>query len=323
MPDRAGAFVLFIIGVRGEDGDRDADGGLLRIGSFIRFIRIAIDLSLHRRGLAMRLHLPITPLLVASLLVASPLAAQTVQGVLLAEDGETPMPNARVALVGIGGTATGEVTTDADGRFTVTAAAPGMYRVRAVPAGGAAILFAPVTLADGERKELEFQAHPPERADSVYALAPVTATAERRRALLERHGYYQRQHQYLGRFLSHDDFQRLHGLRPIEKIQDLGIMMEPHGSGRFLLYRAQLTGGADSPYGRCYLSVYIDGAPVNDIPVTELTERDIAAVEYYTRDNIPPEFNPMLGDPGSRCGSLAIWTEPPVRSASSAGTPAP
>ncbi|HSU17310.1 carboxypeptidase-like regulatory domain-containing protein [Longimicrobium sp.] len=271
----------------------------------------------------MRLASPRPLLLAAALCIVPPLAAQTVQGTLLAEDGETPLPGARVALVGVGGAGTAEVTTDGEGRFTLTAAAPGMYRVRAVPAGGAAMLFAPVTLAAGERKELEFQAHAPTAADSVYALAPLTATAERRRALLERHGFYQRQHQYPGRFLTHDDFVRLHGLRPIEKILDLGISMEPHGSGRFLLYRVQITGGADSPHGRCYLSVYIDGAPVNDIPLTQLTEREIAAVEYYTRDNIPPEFNPMLGDPGSRCGSLAIWTEPPSGSTSSAASPAP
>src|SRR3954468_22174290 len=178
----------------GEMGIRGADGGLLRIGSFIRFIEVPHRFSpLLRDGPPMRFHLPILPLL---LLVAGPLAAQTVQGVLLAEDGETPLPNARVALVGIGGTATAEVTTDADGRFTVTAAAPGMYRVRAVTAGGAAILFPPGAAGGaatprapgggggGERRELESRPHPPERADSVYALAPVTATAERRRALL-------------------------------------------------------------------------------------------------------------------------------------------
>ena len=271
----------------------------------------------------MRFPSPGPLLLAAALLVSRPLSAQTVQGVLLGEDGETPLPNARVTLVGIGGAATAEATTDAEGRFTLAAAGPGMYRVRATPPGRAAMLFAPVTLAAGERKELGFQAHAPTAADSVYALAPVTATAERRRELLERHGFYQRQHQYLGRFLTHDDFMRLHGFRVVEKILDLGILMEPHGAERFLLYRPQITGGADSPFGRCYISVYIDGAPSNDISLIQLNNRDVAAVEYYTRDNIPPEFNPMLGDPGSRCGSLAIWTEPTEGSTSSATAPAP
>jgi hypothetical protein len=239
-----------------------------------------------------------------SLALVRPLAAQTVQGVLLAEDGETPLAGARVQLVGLGDRTAAQAVTDAAGRFTLSAAQPGMYRVRAVPPGGAAILFSPVTLAAGELRELEFQAHPPAPADSVFALAPVTATAQQRRELLERHGFYQRQHVYPGRFLTHDQFVQLHGLRVVEKILDLGLFMEPHGAEGFSLYRVYHG-------GRCYVAVYVDGVPVGDQPLILMKDDEVAAVEYYTRDDIPAEFNPYPGDPNWRCGSVVIWTQPP------------
>ncbi len=256
---------------------------------------------------------PFPALLLAATMAiaATPSAAQTIDGVLLAEDGETPLPGARVALLGIGSRVVAEAQSDAEGRFTVTAAGAGMFRLRVQPAGGEAILFAPVTLAAGERRSLEFQAHPPTAADSVVALPGVTATAETRERRLERNGFYRRRHTYPGRFLRHDEFMRLHGFRVIEKLQGLGIGMEPRGGDRFLLFRQQHTGGADSPVGRCYISVFIDGTPVSDVPISQLTNEMVAAVEFYTRDDVPPEFDPRLGDSTVRCGSLAIWTAPP------------
>jgi hypothetical protein len=258
----------------------------------------------------MRLRLYPPAVLAAAALLCRPAAAQTLDGVLLAQDGETPLPGARVALVGLGARVAAEGRTDSAGHFQLTAPAAGLYRLRAQPEGGAAILFAPVTLAAGESKSLEVEAHPPTLADTTFALAPVTAVAEVRRRNLERHGFYQRKHIYPGRFLTHEDFMRLHGFRVVEKLTALGIGMEPHGRDRFALFIQKHTGPANAPQARCYVAVYIDGTPVSDISVSQLTNDMVAAVEYYTRDNIPPEFNPFLGDPNGRCASLAIWTQP-------------
>ncbi|HEX6749321.1 MAG TPA: carboxypeptidase-like regulatory domain-containing protein [Longimicrobium sp.] len=244
----------------------------------------------------------LVPLLI-SLSLPRAAAAQTVEGVLLAEDGETPLAGARLVLVGLGGRVAARALTDTAGRFTLTAADAGLYQVRAEPEQAPPILFTPMTLGAGERTSVHLVVQPL-AADSPVALAPITATAERRRQLLDRNGFYQRQRIYPGRFLTREQFMDLHGFRLTQKIQDLGMGVETRGSGGFRLYRTYRG-------TRCYVAMYVDGAPVNDLSLNQLTLDMVAGVEYYTRDDIPPEWNPYKGDPNWRCGSLVIWTQPP------------
>jgi hypothetical protein len=70
----------------------------------------------------------------AALLAAGPLGAQTVRGVLV-DDAARPVPSAIVVLVYPGGAANGGAMTDALGRFTLVAAVPGRYTVRAERTG--------------------------------------------------------------------------------------------------------------------------------------------------------------------------------------------
>lgn len=70
----------------------------------------------------------------AALLAAGPLGAQTVRGVLV-DDAARPVPSAIVVLVYPGGAANEGAMTDAQGRFTLVAAVPGRYTVRAERTG--------------------------------------------------------------------------------------------------------------------------------------------------------------------------------------------
>lgn len=70
----------------------------------------------------------------AALLAAGPLGAQTVHGVLV-DDAARPVPSAIVVLVYPGGATNQGAMTDAQGRFTLIAAVPGRYTVRAERTG--------------------------------------------------------------------------------------------------------------------------------------------------------------------------------------------
>ena len=70
----------------------------------------------------------------AALLATGPLGAQTVRGVLV-DDAARPVPSAIVVLVYPGGATNAGAMTDAQGRFTLVAAVPGRYTVRAERTG--------------------------------------------------------------------------------------------------------------------------------------------------------------------------------------------
>ncbi|HEX5868895.1 MAG TPA: carboxypeptidase-like regulatory domain-containing protein, partial [Longimicrobium sp.] len=88
----------------------------------------------------------------AALLAAGPLGAQTVRGVLV-DDTARPVPGALVVLVYPGGASDGGAMTDARGRFTLVAALPGRYTVRAERTGYRTVEVV-VDLAAGETADV-------------------------------------------------------------------------------------------------------------------------------------------------------------------------
>lgn len=67
--------------------------------------------------------------------VAIPLDAQTVEAVVVDDDGGRPVARARVTLIAAGGAVVDSAVTDAEGRSTVTAPGPGTYYLTVVPEG--------------------------------------------------------------------------------------------------------------------------------------------------------------------------------------------
>lgn len=109
--------------------------------------------------------------LCASLVVAGPLGAQTVRGVLV-DSTARPVPGAIVVLVYPGGAANGGAMTDARGRFTLVAALPGRYTVRAERTGYRTA-EAVVDLAAGETVEVRLTT-----AVQVFVLPTVDVVGE-------------------------------------------------------------------------------------------------------------------------------------------------
>jgi hypothetical protein len=96
--------------------------------------------------------------LLALLLCAPALGAQTLNGVLRDEESRAPVARAMIVLLDAEGKALGQTQTRANGSFTLVAPGPGTYRVRAEHVGRAATLSEPVTLAAGEQKPFEMLA---------------------------------------------------------------------------------------------------------------------------------------------------------------------
>lgn len=246
----------------------------------------------------MRPHLPT---LLFALALPCAAAAQTVEGRLVSAADSSAVPAARVQLVAGDDARVGEAVSGVDGRFTLAAPEPGTYRIVATPAGGAAVAFGPFALAAGQRKGVLLRMPRGTEDDGVVALAPVTAVGQPRVAVLERHGFYERQRVHYGRFLTHDDLARLPGTTVLDHVRGLGIFVEPAGANRFSLYRL-------SHGGHCYLAVFVDGLQSSNTVLSRLSMDEVAGVEYYRGDDLPLEFNPYYGRSEWNCGAVVIWT---------------
>jgi hypothetical protein len=106
---------------------------------------------------------------------APPLAAQAVQGRLVEEGNRAPVARALVSLIDGAGRAVATAQTRPDGGFTLTAPAPGTYRVRAERVGRAATVSDALALAAGQTHPLELAA----RGEAVMLEGIVAAAGER------------------------------------------------------------------------------------------------------------------------------------------------
>lgn len=111
--------------------------------------------------------------LCTALLIAAPAAAQTVRGVVV-DDAARPIPGMFVRLLTpAGNPARGGALTDAAGRFTIQAPAPGRYTVRAERVGYRAAAVV-IDLAAGQTEEVRLSA-----AAQAFVLPVVEVRGER------------------------------------------------------------------------------------------------------------------------------------------------
>ena len=94
--------------------------------------------------------------LLALLLAARPLAAQTVQGELV-DAARRPLGGAMVVLLDADGKVRGRVLTDEAGRFTLRAPGAGSYRLRAERIGFQATESPALALAAGETRQYRME----------------------------------------------------------------------------------------------------------------------------------------------------------------------
>jgi hypothetical protein len=204
--------------------------------------------------------------------------------------GGTAVPGARIFLTNV----RRRVVTDSVGRFVFQDLKAGAYRIEASLIGFPP-LSAVVTLAVGERKDIEF------RADTLGQLLPtifvegepepmalrVLTTFERRMSV----GH--------GRFITRDDIARRNPIRLIDMIRFLpGVRSDCRGSACQVLLNNDRTG--------CLPAIFVDDQRTTMAVLDITPPSDVEGVEVYRgAAETPPELN----NETARCGgAIAIWT---------------
>ncbi|HEX8394539.1 MAG TPA: TonB-dependent receptor [Longimicrobium sp.] len=141
---------------------------------------------------------------------------------------------------------------------------------------------------------------------AAIVLDTVTATAKRFNLALHQNGFYERQRQGLGRYMTSEEldeinrssqdlsraFDRMPGFRV-----DRGTVGVP-----FVLRSVRGGGGLE---GNCVPGVRVDGMPADMELLATLSPSQVEAIEVYPSPaSVPAEYN----DAGSHCGMVIIWT---------------
>ena len=214
----------------------------------------------------------------------------SISGRVVMSKGGTPVPGARIFLTNV----RKRLATDSVGRFVFEGLNPGAYRIEASLIGFAP-LSAVVSLAAGERKDIEF------RADTLGQLLPtifvegepepvplrVITTFERRMSV------------GMGRFITRDDIVKRNPIRLIDMIRFLpGVRSDCRGSICQVSLNHDRSG--------CPPAIFVDDQRTS-LAVLDITPpSDVEGVEVYRgAAETPPELNNEV----ARCGgAIAIWT---------------
>lgn len=229
--------------------------------------------------------------LLLTIVAARPILAQVVRGTVLDAESGASIDMAQVALLAEDDRVVRQHMTDTAGRFVIRAPNAGVYRLRATRIGYAAFTTDTFALEAGQDTvvELRLPARP-------VSLDPVEAVVEGQLVpRLVRVGFYRRQANGFGYFLTPEDLEALH---PVF-LEDLfwrtaGVRMLH--DGRVVTLRF---------YQPCSLSVAVDGLVVSDwTDVVHVS--DIEAIEVYPSPAGVPSW---LFGPVSWCGAIVIWTK--------------
>jgi hypothetical protein len=230
--------------------------------------------------------------------VASPLAAQSVHGKLLANNTDKPIPVAAVTLVGDSTTsAVSVVTTAPDGGFAIEAPAPGVYRIHAEVPGYRTTVTPAIELRTGDQIGVTMHLLP----DTAVQLTPVKVTSNNRKANSRAGGFYDRMQRYkMGKFITRDDIEKRKPFRVSDLLMTVpGLQVVP---SRWGFGEDVITSSG------CRPAVYLDGLryPLRHESVDDIVNpNDLEGIEVYTNPaTVPVE----LSGPGNSCGAIALWT---------------
>jgi hypothetical protein len=234
------------------------------------------------------------------------LAAQTVQGRLLASGTSQPIADGVVLLLDTLNNEVARTVADPQGRFSVRAPAPGSYLIRGEMLGYRITTDGILDLGDGGLITIDFYLRP-----QVIALDPVEATVERgriayrERVFLERQGFYDRMRSGFGRFITPEDLDE----RPPLSVGDLfrstlGVETVPGAfasSGTVAMRSCRRSGR---------FTGWVNGVRVYEGTAwpmeRDVSLIDISAIEVYTRlSSLPLQYTVS----GSTCGAILVWTK--------------
>jgi hypothetical protein len=238
-------------------------------------------------------------------------AAEGVSGVVRDAEGR-PLAGAEVR---VGGRPT---VTDARGRFRVGRVGSGTHAV-AVSHAALGSRTVAVPLPD-QAVEVELRPGPgttlAASVQRVVQIAGIGARAQARRPGLDMQGFYDRQRQGLGVFLTGQSLRRVAGGRLANTLRTVaGVRIVEGGSAlnprTFAMGTRGSTGVGQA--GACWMDVYLDGMLVagqglgaaRSLSLDEIPMADVEAVEVYRG---PSEIPIQYRGSTSACGVILLWT---------------
>jgi hypothetical protein len=233
----------------------------------------------------------------AAVVLAGPLAAQAVNGTVLDDDSGLPVRAVLVELRTARGRALGTAVTDSAGTFRLNVPEAGVFRLRAKRLGYQDVESPGFDVAAAEVLEVNLAI-----AATSVPLTPLTITSRpepTRNLMLERVGFYQRQHRNAGTFLLRERIERNNGGRLSDLLSELNGVR-----------RVMVRGAATISLNRqrnCSPQVVLDGQPlVESTRIDDIVAlRSIEAIEIYRGPaEAPAEY--AMRETG--CGLLVIWT---------------
>lgn len=232
-------------------------------------------------------------LLLGLLVSASSLRAQTITGVLIEADTESPLRDGVMTLLGRDTTVLAQTRTDSAGTFTFTLPRSGSYRLRAEHGGFRPAVSPALSISSPDTLEVEFSL-----ARDVVVLEPLVVKGRSRRLTPAARRFYDRaQARGFGSFITRDDIEKLHPLRTTDLLNRIpGVQTTPMMGGNAVTIR-----------GNCRPNVYVDGVRINGYrSIDDLVQpMDVEGLEVYRSSHqAPAEYTGMRAG----CAAILIWT---------------
>jgi hypothetical protein len=236
--------------------------------------------------------------------------AQGIQGVLVERGSSDRIRAAVVTVTNAAGEVVARGETNTDGFFRLTTPTPGRFLLSAQALGYGGIDAVAVDVGLGNLSVLDVRMAP-----QAVELEPIVVTAGRRAFHLEMQGFYRRQADGFGKFLTPELFEERRPRRVTDLMFGLSgthVVESSTGIGR----RAVYFRSGIRPSGVCWPMVWVDrhlistggfaGAGAEPTAIDDLIAApDVHAVEIFRSPaEIPSEFN----GPNAGCGVIVIWT---------------
>lgn len=242
-------------------------------------------------------------LIFTSVLIAAPLAAQEVRGVVLDDSTHQPIPAATVQLVTAkAAIVVGTAMTDSTGRFQLRPGSAGSYLMRAAHPSYRSTETRGVTLRAAESISVEVRL-----SRTAIPIEPLVVRARTNARLA---GFYERARRGgFGYFVTRQQIEERGAVHQttdiLRSIPSIDIVPVKRGLSAPNVYLIRGRGG-------CQPAIFLDGIPVQqsvDGGVDDFLKPDmVEGIEVYTSSTaVPQEFSrPTM------CGAIAFWTRAPA-----------
>lgn len=239
--------------------------------------------------------------------VATPVAAQSIHGLVLNDSTSEPVPLAEVTLVDSLGHSVTHTVSDSDGRFRLQIG-HGSYAFRVIKIGYAPTVTTAFEVGEAER-ELNVVVRVPVasalNSNDPYALTPVVVEGARTPRHLA--PFYRSRVAGEGDYVLRDEFEQW---KP-QKVTDVIRRMRGFSIVSNSAYMTQLPDGSTDTRqyvisnsrrsGRCPPAVYLDGVRFGNPAMLDVDDLPVQALEAV-------ETHPLAA---GGCGSLRLWSRQP------------